>query len=91
MTRRRRPRISQRAARAALRELTALRELRNTERKGWGLDWPNGVHLGNIVLTDPAWVLESARTARRLRHVVIAVPDDDRRTLILFALPLDAP
>jgi len=83
-----RRRISQNDARAAIAEVSRLRKTLMDQRNVWARQWPGGVHIGTVTYTEPALVCEAAITARKLGHAVVAIPQDDRKSVYLYALPL---
>lgn len=83
-----RRRISQREARAAIARVAVLEEQARRQRSLWAKEWPGGVHVGTIEFVQVDLRCEAAFTARKLGHAVVAVPDHDRKRLMLFAMPL---
>lgn len=83
-----RRRISQREARAAIARVRELEQMEDRRRRAWAIDYPGGVHLGDVSFDVASLIVEAARTARKLGHAVVALPDDNRKRLMLFALPL---
>ena len=80
--------ISQREARALRKRVAELEQMERDRRKFWSRNYPGGTHIGSITWNDPSLVCEAAYTARKLGHAVVAVPADDRKTMMLYALPL---
>lgn len=81
----RRRRISQSEAmrlRAQVRALTSAVQMRANP---YAQDFPGGVHVGSIVLTDAQYA--AVQTARRLGHAVIATAPNARQ-LELYAQPI---
>ena len=85
-----RRRISQAEARAAIKRVAELEAEESRRRFVWALDWPGGVHIGSVEWNVPALVCEAALTARKLGHAIVVLPDDSRKKLMLYALPLPA-
>lgn len=81
-----RRKISQRQARAAIARVSELQEKIWRERSLYLSGIP-GTHLGTITWTEPALVCEAAWTARKLGFAVAVKPDEDRKTMRLYAVP----
>lgn len=76
--------ISQRKARALLREVNALRAEREKQRSRWARNYPGGVHIATSKPAETARV--AIQTARSLGHAVVAVENQD--SVLYYALPL---
>lgn len=83
-------RISQREARALRKRVRELEALQRRQRTVWGEEWPDGTIIGRLQLDAPSLQIQAVQTARRLKHAVVAVPVNDNKALVLFALPLSA-
>jgi|GEM_PF-1618560 len=77
--------ITQREARALKWRVAQLEQLEEDRRNRWVRDYPDGTHLGSIVISD----VDAAkiRTARLLEHAVV-VTNGDRSEIHLYALPV---
>ena len=80
--------ISQREARRARKELEQLRNQERARRNAWTMEWPRGVHLCDLVVSQEEWAQVS--TARKLKHAVVIthVVGEGALHLRLYALPL---
>lgn len=81
-----RRRISQREARAALARVKQLESLIDSERNLFAREIP-GTWLGKVTWTEQALVCESAWTAATLGFAVVAKAWDDKKTMVLYAVP----
>ncbi len=79
--------ISQREAQRNLKELRRLQNQIEQQRNVWASEYPNGVGLGTITWDKAALICEAAFTGRKLGHAVVCVPNSDRMSMSLFALP----
>lgn len=61
--------ISQKAARRALKRVAELEALRSKERAAWVSGYPNGIHVAEWEPSD--WLFHSIKTARRLGFPVV--------------------
>ncbi len=76
--------ISQKAARAAIKRVAELERQRQVERAAWGRSYPGGTNLCHFNLgNDRASGLLDG--AHRLKHPLVAVVDGNK--LQIFALP----
>ena len=74
--------ITQRQARENRKELNRLREVINSQRRGWVRDWPCSTIIGRLEVD--AVTAAKIQTARTLRHAVVVTANGN--TLALFAL-----
>lgn len=81
-----RRRISQREARAALARVKQLEARIEAERNAYALETP-GTWLGKLTYNEQALICESAYTAARLGFAVVAKAWDDKKTIVLYAVP----
>lgn len=79
-------RISQREARRLLARVLRLERERDEQRAGWATDYPCGVNIATLDLSQLPAELSAIRTARRLAHAVVAVTEQHQ--VRLYALPL---
>ena len=77
--------ISQRQARANLKELKQLRAVEDQRRNNWRRDYPGGVHLHTMSEPD-AKLYTTTKTARQLKHAVVLTAADG--AIHCYALPL---
>jgi hypothetical protein len=80
-------RISQREARRLRKRVEELERAEDSRRRRWSSEWPSGTHIATAKWDADARVPVSIRTARALRHAVIATTKDDG-TVLFYALPL---
>lgn len=79
--------ISQRDARKLRRRVEELERVLNEQRRGWGSEWPGGTSIALWQWTKTDSVPTAIRTARRLKHAVVATVDD-AGCVNFLALPL---
>lgn len=76
--------ISQKAARAAIKRVAELERQRQAERAAWSRSYPGGTNLCYFSLGDDK-VSGLLAGAQQLRHPLVAVVDGNK--LQVFALP----
>jgi hypothetical protein len=81
--------ISQREARALQKRVAALESAERDRRRAWSKDWPNGVHLTTVKMSEGTSAVRELHTARKLKHAVVAVPDVDTNSITLYAVRLE--
>lgn len=77
--------ISQAEARALKKRVAEFESLERTRRNAWATEWPKGISIDALGVA--ASTAAAVRTARKLKHAVVATIDDNN-TLRLFAMPL---
>lgn len=77
--------ITQREARALQRRVAELESRDEDRRSAWVRDYPDGTHIGSVVLSDVD--AAKVRTARLLQHAIV-VTNGDRNEIHLYALPV---
>lgn len=77
--------ISQRDARNLRKRVATLEAEREAQRRAWSTEWPGGTHITSVAA--PAAEASAIRTARRLRHAVVATVRDNGEVLF-YALPV---
>lgn len=78
-------RISQREARRLRQRVARLEERIRTARRAWSSDYPGGIELGRLRLTDLPAQLTAVRIARKLSFAVVCTTSGD--DLVMHALP----
>lgn len=76
--------ISQREARRLRKRVKELEEAEAKRQRRYAQDWPGGVNVATADLPTDAAV--AIRTARRLRHAVVAIADDSGNSVRFMAL-----
>jgi len=61
--------ISQAEARALKRKVAELEQVLKTQRDAWLREWPNGIHLDSIQVSDALY--GKLHVARKLKHAVV--------------------
>lgn len=77
-------RISQREARRLRKQVEALRGIIRRQRLAWSQEYVRGVQICSI---ESHHFIDVIRTARKLKHAVVAVPDDTGGYIRMVALP----
>ena len=72
-----RKRISQAAARGAIKRLKELERQREQERLRWGRSYPGGVHMATFTLGNDR-VSGLLDGAQRMQHPLVAVVDENQ-------------
>lgn len=85
--------ISQREAHALKRRVEELQAAERQRISAWSSEWPRGVHLSNVLMSEGTSICREVLTARKLRHAVVVVPaaTGNSRELSLIAVPLESP
>lgn len=83
--------ISQREARQLRKRVAELEQAEERRRRMWSHDYPGGTNITTLVLGGPHFQLQALQTARLLGHAVVAIQDDDLKTVRFYALPLPKP
>lgn len=76
--------ISQNEARAAIKERDELLAERRTRYYACAHSTYPGTHIDTVKVTNTEWHI--ARTARRLKHMLVVVPHDQNETFEIFAV-----
>ena len=79
--------ISQREARRLRKRVAALEAAENARRNLWVQEWPRGVEIVRAQFASDGQVTTAIRTARALRHAVVALADAEGMVRFM-ALPL---
>ena len=79
--------ISQREARRLRQRVTALEDAENARRSAWATNWPLGAEIVRQQFPHDGMVTTAIRTARTLRHAVVALADETG-VVHFIALPL---
>jgi hypothetical protein len=66
--------ISQREAQRLRRRVQELERAEKDRRSRWATDYPGGVHIDTIKVSDAEWHI--VNTARLLGHAAVVVPGD---------------
>lgn len=82
--------ISQREARRLKKRVAELEAQERERRAQWATDYPGGVNFWSIGDCG-ADRMAAVRTARKLGHAIVAVPDMNAATIRLYALPVAKP
>lgn len=77
--------ISQTEARKLKKRVAELESLERIRLNAWARDWPSGVHIDTLAVVPST--AAAVRTARKLKHAVVATIDDSN-VMHLHALPL---
>jgi hypothetical protein len=64
--------ISQREARRLRKKAFAYESQERARNNAWAQEWPNGVHIGQLDISQSAKVVGSILTSRKLGHAVVA-------------------
>lgn len=83
--------ISQREARRLRKRVDELEQAFESQRRRWSQEFFGGVEIGCIMLNDMPKTLSAIRTARTLRHAVVAVVNNDESDVRFMALPSPEP
>ena len=67
--------ISQREARRLRKRVAQLEEIERRRQESWSREWFGGTEIAGIQMEANAPATAAIRTARTLRHYVVAVPD----------------
>ena len=76
--------ISQREAQELKRRVAQLEEREQSRFSRWSTDYPNGVHIWSMVISEKASA--AFVVARRLQHAIVCVPQDGGK-VDFYALP----
>lgn len=80
-------RISQREARRLRKRVAELESQQEGMRRRWSQQYPGGVQIASLQISDGNPVPSIIRTARALEHAVVVIGDDGQ-SLRFIALPL---
>jgi len=78
--------FSQREARRLWKRVAELEKAEQARLRRWATDWPGGTEIARCEFSNSDAAV-AIRTARRLKHAVVALADDDD-TLRFVALSL---
>ncbi|KAF1008944.1 MAG: hypothetical protein GAK28_00576 [Luteibacter sp.] len=76
--------ISQKEARALQQRVHELEVKENNRRKQWVTEYPDGVHIGSLSVSDVTFA--RVRTARLLGHAVVVTEANNE--INFYALPI---
>lgn len=78
--------ISQREARRLKKRVAELEGVEESRMRRWATDWPGGTEIARLDCQPIS--LSAIRTARKLRHAVVVVSDEESATVRFMALPM---
>lgn len=80
--------ISQREAQRLKKRVEVLEEELSKQRRHWCSEWPGGVHVDTVDVKSEEYHI--AKTARKLGHAVVVVPqwNDGKGRFLVYALSL---
>lgn len=77
--------ITQTEAHALKRRVAELEKVLNNQRNAWVREWPEGVHLGSLQVSDTLYA--TLMVARKLKHAVV-ITLVNRNYIDFHALPI---
>lgn len=78
--------VGQREAHAAVKRVAELEQQRRDERCAWSRQYPGGVHLGTITMSNRDWLLGRLEGAQMAGSVLVAKVNGAGREIEVYAV-----